>query len=234
MSDEIVNRTPIYDVAAQTGATFAQAAGWQVVDAFDGVEVALAQDAIGLADRSARARVLVEGANAMALIERAWGVSQFPINGGAAIERGAIFCLRPDRFLLSGPPGSRQAFVAESEDAVHDEDGLVAVTDVTHGRAELWLIGHLAPDLLSRLCGLDLHPQVFPNLTARETSVAKTAQLVIRRDVGGMPVYAIAGARSFGAYLWRTIVAAAHDIPLQLCGERNLRALENKEPYASS
>ena len=86
---------------------------------------------------------------------------------------------------------------------------MVTVTDVTHGRAQLRLSGARAAELLSRLCALDFHPDHFPDGAARQTSVAKTTQLVIRDDVDGGLSYSLIGARSLGGYLWRTILEAA-------------------------
>lgn len=232
----VAKRTPIHSLAQRMGATFVQVDGWSVVDAFGGEEETLAQGELllGLADRSARARVLVEGEQAATLVQRAWKIDPPDIHGGALLESGSVFRLRQDRFFLSGPPGLEPVLISVVEAARRPEDGVIVVSDATHGRAELWLLGRLAPDLLSRLCGLDFHPQAFPNLTVRESSVAKTAQLIVRRDVGSYPLYALIGARSFGAYLWQTIVEAAHDLPLRHCGERALQALRDREADAAS
>jgi sarcosine oxidase gamma subunit len=46
---------------------------------------------------------------------------------------------------------------------------------------------------------------------AWQTSVAKTTQLVIRDDLDdGQPSYWLIGARSLAAYLWATLLEAAH------------------------
>lgn len=230
-----MKRTPIQEIAEGEGATFAEVSGWRVVDTFPGEPEVPAQDTLqlGLADCSQRAKVLVEGAGATRVIERAWDVQPPAVNRGATLSRGAVCRLRGDRYMLSGPPGAEEAFMATLHSAVQQEDGLVTISDATQGRAELWLLGPAAPELLSRLCGLDLHPRSFPNLTARQTSVAKTTQLVIRHDRGVVPVYALIGARSLGAYLWQTIAEAAHDLPLQLCGRRFLQGLQDEEAHAA-
>lgn len=235
-SEKVMKRTPIHRLAERTGATFVRVGGWWIVDAFDGAEETLAEGdlALGLADRSARTRVLVEGAQAAAVVERAWEIGAPAIHGGVLLGSTAVYRLRQDRFFLSDFPGAGPALLASLAAARHADDGVIAVSDATHGRAEFWLLGHLAPDLLSRLCGLDFHPQAFPDLTARESSVAKTAQLIIRRDMGSVPAYALIGVRSLGAYLWQTIVASAHDLPLRLCGERTLQALGDRQADAAS
>jgi sarcosine oxidase subunit alpha len=227
VSEQAVKRTPIFELAQRQGASFAEVDGWLVVERFgDDRPVTPGESApLALVDCSARAKVLVEGASAASVIERAWQVSAPAINRGQRLPEGVVCCLRQDRYFLSGPPGAGRQFMATVEAAAQEDDGLLTVTGVTHGRAELWLLGNEARELLSRLCGLDLHPQIFPDLTARETSVAKTKQLLIRADLGGQPAYALVGARSLGAYLWQTVVAAGHDMDLQLRGEAWLRRL---------
>ena len=233
MSYELVKRTPVFDLARRAGASFTQVAGWSVPGAFPGepgaAEIGALQ--VGLADRSARAKVLVQGMAAAAVVERAWDLAPLAVNHGARLPHGAAFRLRHDRVFLSGPPATEQALTAPVQAAVQAQDGLLTLTGVTHGRAELWLLGRAAADLLSRLCGLDLHADHFPNLAAQQTSVAKTAQLVIRADVGRQPLYVLIGARSLGAYLWQTLVAAAHDMDLRLCGEALLQALEAQQEH---
>lgn len=227
MRDEILKRSAVYEVARQAGATFATVEGWLVAEEFDSERQALAAD-VALVDRSARAKVLVDGEAAAAVVERAWRAPALSVNDGVAFEGGVAYRLRRDRYFVSGPPGAEHKIVAAAEAAAREEDGLITVTDVTHGRAELWLVGRSAAELLSRLCGLDFHPDRFPNLTARQSSVAKTAQLVIRADPGVEPAFAVIGARSFGAYLWQTIVDGAHDLTLQIHGEQWLREMEEK------
>lgn len=226
-----MKRSAVYEVARQAGATYATVDGWLVAETFglEGQVSAGGVPEVALVDRSARAKVLVDGHAAAAVVERAWRVPALSVNGGAAFEGGVAYRLRQDRYFVSAPRGAEGQIVAAAETAVREQDGLITVTDVTHGRAELWLVGPAAAELLSRLCGLDFHPDRFPNLTARQSSVAKTAQLVIRADLGPQSAYALTGARSFGAYIWQTIVQGAHDLDLQIHGDRWLREMEEKQ-----
>ena len=53
---------------------------------------------------------------------------------------------------------------------------------------------------------------------AKQSSVAKTTQLIIRRDLGEQPAYALIGGRSLAAYLWQTIMEAGQDLDIQPVG----------------
>ena len=55
--------------------------------------------------------------------------------------------------------------------------------------------------------------------------MAKTAQLIIRRDRNELPAYAVIGARSFGTYLWQTILEAGADLGLEPMGQAALNQL---------
>ena len=64
----------------------------------------------------------------------------------------------------------------------------------------------------------------FPNGTAKQSSVAKTRQLIIRQDIGDLPAYVLIGARPLAAYLWETILQAGEDLGIQAIG---ITALES-------
>lgn len=222
-----MKRTPIYEIARQAGATFRVEAGWNVIESFSRQGGTLvAGQGVGLADRSARTRIRLQGVGVEALLRRWRNLPPLAINEGAPFGAGHCYRLRHDLYFLSLPPGAATETVAVAEGQIRTEDGLITITDVTHGQAELWLVGPLASRLLSRLCGLDFHPHTFPDLTAKESSVAKTQQLLIRRDLGPYRGYVLIGARSLGAYLWQTIEEAGHDLSFALLDERALVEME--------
>lgn len=225
--DRAVKQTPIYELARQAGASFGEAAGWRVVQSFgqDEVGLAAARRGVALADRSARGKVLVEGEAAMDVVREVWGVDEVAVGRGAAIDGGWAYRLRGDRVFLSLDVGGEEGAVRAADASARAVEELVVVTDVTHGRGELWLVGPAAQTLLSRLCGLDFHPEVFTNHTARESSVAKTKQLIIRRDVGRAPAFALIGGRSLAAYLWETALEAGRDLEIVPVGRATLSRL---------
>ena len=82
--------------------------------------------------------------------------------------------------------------------------------------------------LLSKMCGLDFHPAEFPNGTAKQSSFAKTTQLIIRSDLNDVPAYYIIGARSLGDYLWKVIIEAGREWDLIPIGLDALNILYQK------
>lgn len=200
-----IKQTPIIE-GAPGDAPPLEAAGWLVA-----APVSLPGRLV-LADESHRGKVLVHGRAG----ERA--VAALGIEAPAAVGRSAragdvvVYRLRADQLFVNTAPGSEGELLIRLARAGGDGGDMVTVTDVTHGRAQLRLSGRRAAELLSRLCALDFHPDHFPHGAARQTSVAKTTQLVIRDDVDGALSYWLVGARSLGAYLWATIQAAARGL----------------------
>ena len=196
-------QTPIAEIAPGGGLPV-EAAGWLIA-----APVPL-PGKLMLADDSHRGKVLIHGRagdRAMAAlgIEAPTAVGQSARAGDVAVYR-----LRADQLFINTAPGGEEGLLAALVGANSGDGGdMVTVTDVTHGRAQLRLSGRRAAELLSHLCALDFHPDHFPNGAARQTSVAKTTQLVIRDDVDGVLSYWLVGARSLGAYLWATIQEAA-------------------------
>jgi heterotetrameric sarcosine oxidase gamma subunit len=117
-----------------------------------------------------------------------------------------VACLRPDWFLLLVQPADA-AHLARSLQA--DSNTRLTLTDITHGRGLLRLSGDRSGTMLPKLCGLDFHPDAFPNSHAAPTSLAKVRALIVRHDLGGnTPAYYLVVDRSHAAYVWEAVVDA--------------------------
>jgi 4-methylaminobutanoate oxidase (formaldehyde-forming) len=197
--------------ARSHGARLGEAAGWRIVEDYGSVEaeVAAARDGVAQADMSAHGKVQIEGEAAASVIRAGLGGAPEGVGAGWRGEASEAYCIRPDLFLVLTPPGGEGAVVARLEAARAGHSGLVTVTDLTHGLAALSVIGPHSRDVLGRLCALNLADDVFPNRSARATSVAKTRQVIARRDVGGVLAYTLVGARSLAGYLWEALIETA-------------------------
>ncbi|MGH7498903.1 MAG: hypothetical protein ACREL3_08635, partial [Gemmatimonadales bacterium] len=139
-----------------------------------------------------------------------------PIGRGAAagLPDGEcwVYRLRADRYFIETAPAAEGALCRRLEEQAVRSHRFVTPTDVTHGWAEICVVGQKSRELLSKLCGLNLEAAAdYPDGTAVETSVAKIYQLVIRRDLGPVPAYFLVGARSLGAYLWDALMQAGRE-----------------------
>lgn len=221
-----IKLTPLHAAAQQCEARFVEYRGWRVAEAYAGAEVAAAREGVVLADETPNGKLMVEGLEAEAVIQAVFGLSGLAVGGGGAVETDRVYRLRNDLFLIHTPPGGEGATLKRVTARVQEASLFVTVTDVTHGRSEIRVVGPESPALMRKVCGLDFYSGAFPDGAARQTSVAKTAQLVIRRDIGPLRAFSIIGARSLGAYLWDTLLESGQALGAVPVGRAALQALE--------
>jgi heterotetrameric sarcosine oxidase gamma subunit len=210
--------SPIYEIAKQLNAEFVEQDGWQVAQSFG---KAASMESVALCDQSHNGKIRIEGQTAGVMLD----ADELAIGAGKAVDDGWIYRLRQDLFFVTTGAGVVADVAVPLTQQAPNHPDLITVTDVTHGNAELWLIGPNSAELLSRLCGLDFHDSQFSNGTAKQSSVAKTSQLIIRCDLKDVPAYALIGSRSLAAYLWQTIMEAGQDLGIQPIGLAALRPL---------
>ena len=221
--------SPLHSRLQSLDAEFAGRDGWQVAERFPDAGQDVASRGVAIADESANGKLQVQGEEAEGLVRAAFAAPDLAVGKSASIEApgpGRVCRLRRDLFFIGTAPGE----VAAALDRLRRElqaagQPEAAVTDLTHGRCELRLVGPAAPELLSKLCGLDFDLGRFLDGDARQSSVARTRQLIVRGDAGGLPSYSLIGGRSLGAYLWDTLMQAGEEFAVAPLGLRDLRAL---------
>jgi heterotetrameric sarcosine oxidase gamma subunit len=122
----------------------------------------------------------------------------------------------PGEWLLLSTPGTG-ATVTERVEQIQDE-GLVSVFDATHGRALMRITGARAPDLLAKVCAIDLADEVTPNGAAFRSSVAKLVTDVVRDDHDGERSYLLHCERSSGQYLFDALIDAGDEYDIEVDG----------------
>ena len=218
-----IKLTSLYSIAQRLGATFTEQREWCIPEVYTTLEaeVAAARERIALADEMPNGKLLVEGDQAESVLMDAFDLGSLKINEG----RDGIYRLRNDLFFISTPPGREVSAQKKLTTASAASEQFVTVTDVTHGRVEIRVIGPDSQALLSKVCGLDFHPSAFPNETAKQSSLAKTTQLIIRRDIGELPTFSIIGTQSLGPYVWDTMMEAGKEFGVVPIGRAALAAL---------
>ena len=137
----------------------------------------------------------------------------------------------PGEWLLLAPPGQAQALEPERIAAQAPGESVTWV-DLTHGRALIRLSGSPGPDLLAKLCGIDLGDDITPDGAAFRTSVASLATDVIRDDLPGgadgsarTRSYLLHCERSSGQYLFDAMLRAGAEFGIEIDGFRMPDAL---------
>ena len=222
-----IRLTSLYSIAQRLGATFTEQREWCIPEVYTTLEaeVAAARERIALADEMPNGKLLVEGDQAESVLMDAFDLGSLKINEG----RDGIYRLRNDLFFISTPSGREVSAQKKLTTASATSEQFVTVTDVTHGRAEIRVIGPDSQALLSKVCGLDFHPSAFPNEAAKQSSLAKTTQLIIRRDIGELPAFSIIGTQSLGPYVWDTMMEAGKEFGLVPIGRTALDVLADRQ-----
>ena len=218
-----IKLTPLHAIAQRLETKFTEQSGWRIPEVYTTLEaeIAAASERIALADETPNGKLLVEGEGAESVLMDAFDLGSLKINEG----RDGIYRLRNDLFFISTPPSREVSTQKKLTTASAKSEPFVTVTDITHGRAEIRVIGPNSQALLSKLCGLDFHSSAFPNKTAKQSSLAKTTQLIIRRDIGELPTFSIIGTQSLGPYVWDTMMEAGKEFGLVPIGRAALVAL---------
>lgn len=197
-----MNRSPLHHHLESLGADFEENEGW-LVSTF---EARAPGHGVALIDASHRGRVRVEGPDAAKTVK----ANGLGVGEGASLKGGEVFCSRPDLFFILGATSVPKT----------KKKSWVDCREMTHGSAEIWVVGPQATRLLSRVCGLDFRD--FPNRHLKSSSVAKTTQHVFRRDFDGITAFALVGPASLAVYLWRTLTEAAHGLDLRILDSKVL------------
>ncbi len=224
-----IKLTPLYVTTQNHGAEFVEPGGWRLAKSYGPLEQELvtARERVGLADVSPHGKLFIEGASVLEAVRATFASAPENVGSGLKVEAGHLYRLRPDQFYLSTPVGGEAQANAQLEAVIAAHNLFVTVTNQTHGLADLRLIGPASRAVLSKVCGLNLADEVFPNLSVRQTSMAKIKQMIVRRDFGSLPTFTLIGAQSLAAYLWNVILGAGHEFGIAPIGVAALRELES-------
>ncbi len=225
-------RSAMHGLHVRHGARLAATDGWEMPAAYGGAEdeVRGARSGAGLWDLSPLAKWEILGAGAGQALETLLG-SPAPAVGRAATGRAGgveVLALRlaDDHALVLGPSGLAEN-AALLATAAHPCAHLV---NATSGLAGIRLAGPAARAILSALTALDLDSTVFPDLACAETGLARLHAILLRRDVGGLPVFEAYVSRNYGAFLWEALQDAGRSRGLVPCGFEAERLLDSSNP----
>ncbi len=215
--------------ATASGARFMETGEWRIPASFSSAkhEAEAARTMLALFDSSARGKLEILGADADGFLQDSLGSGPLEIGCGHAVSWGHLYRLRQDLYFGT-TRGSATEIVNELHAAAHRGQWFVTLTEVTHGRSELWLVGPQSRSMMAKVCALDLQPSAFPDGAAAFGSVAKTTQLILRKDVAGLLCFALIGPRSLGDYLWKVLLEAGEEWRVTPAGGHALEILESR------
>jgi len=82
------------------------------------------------------------------------------------------------------------------------------------------LTGDCSSEVFAKLCGVCLSPGIFVNHAVAQTSVARTAAVIVRHDIEEVLCYYLLGDTSTILYMWACVVDAMTEFTGQTLGLR--------------
>lgn len=255
-------RSAVHDRLAARGASFRDVSGWEGADWYapDGVapvverlswgrqswwpywaeEHRAAREGVVLMDMSFMAKLLVQGRDAGAVLER---VSANRVDGEPGTitytqwlnERGTIEAdltvtkLDDERFWVVASDTAHRH--AETWLRRHAEGHHAFVTDVTSGWAQLNVQGPRSRELLQSLTSVDLSTDAFPFRTAREIDLGYARVLCVRITYLGELGYELYVPTEQAGHVYDRLVAAGEAFDLRHAGLKALSSLRMEKGY---
>ncbi len=166
-----------------------------------------------LTDRSLWPRAGVKGARATEWLTSRGAIVP-AINAASRQADGSLLVrLAGNEFMsLAGsadalaPPGGLPDFIFDGD----NESGLCPVPRFA-GNAWFALSGPLLPEMLAKLCGVDLRPRRFANHMVAQTVVARTTAILVRDDDKSGACFHLVFDWTTAAYLWDALVDAMEE-----------------------
>jgi 4-methylaminobutanoate oxidase (formaldehyde-forming) len=260
-----VRRSPLHDLLLLQGAYISQRGSWEralwFADAGSSPtppdetygrpnyfeawarEHAAARDGAAIFDQSAFAKLLVQGRDAEAFLQRVCA-------GDMAVEIGRVVYTP----LLNEAGGIESDLtitrlestvylaITGSAQARHDADWLrrnirsdefVTVTDVTAAYATVAISGPRSRELLSRITSADLSNNAFPFGRAMQIEAGYGEALALRVSYAGELGWELHISSDLSVSIFEALLAARTDLPVRLAGSVALNSLRLEKAFRS-
>lgn len=213
-----LRRTPLRRAMEQQGApTWLPIAGTAVVGRLREAEEI---GTLGLADLTPLPRLGFKGRGTIpAMQARGVTVDNAPNRAFRQADGGLCLVLAATEVLLLGALGGDGEHLEQLEGTwcIADEERTYPVPR-RDSHAWFGLAGSGVPAMFAKICGVDLRPHRFPDLSIAQTSVARLNSIVVRADQAGLPVYHLLADSASAVYLLECLLDAAEEFDGRLVG----------------
>lgn len=257
-----VRRSILHDRLLARGACFGEVAGWERANwyapsgakaqyeysygrqnwfAFSAQEHAAVRNGVGLFDQSSFAKFLLQGADALAVLNRICA-NNVAVPVGRIVytqwlnERGGIEAdltitrEAPDRFLIVTAAATHTRDLAWLQRHIPEGARAIAV-DVSSGMAVLSLMGPRARDVLARLTDADLSNAAFPFGSSQVIDLAYARVRASRITYVGELGWELYIPTEFAPGVFDALMAEGEPLGLRLAGYHALNSLRMEKSY---
>lgn len=209
---QFIRRSPVYRKLEQLGAVFGEFAGGACALGFGvgATEEEAGTRELALIDLSPMPRAGYRGPQALPWLRAQKLVITLENNQGAIQREGslAVRLSDGDVLLLGNLRGNSELLDRLGKE--HSQEQPNGVYQVLRADSSPWFLvsGRLAPEMLAKLCGVDLSPEVFAQLEVAQTSVARAGAIIVRWDLGQTPAYHLLPGAALAEFLWDCLMDA--------------------------
>ncbi|BBK32372.1 4-methylaminobutanoate oxidase (formaldehyde-forming) [Stella humosa] len=255
-------RSPFHDRLVAAGACMGEMSGWERPNWFGApastpayayswqrqnwfantaAECLAVRDRVALFDQASFAKFLVEGADALALLDRV-SANRIDVAAGRVVytqwlnARGGIEAdltitrLAETRFLVVTSGSAQTRDRAWLQGQVPD-GARVTITDITSGLPMLGLMGPRSRELMGRLTGQDMGNDAFPFATSREVEIGYATVRASRITYVGELGWELYVPAEFAVHVFDRIVAAGAEFGLGHAGYHAMNACRMEKAY---
>ncbi len=242
-----MRRTPMHDWHQMSGAIFFHAGDWYRPEYYKNSkapredcilkEAQQVRASLGLIDVGTLGKILVNGPDAAAFLERIYtgkfdklavGKYRYGIaldESGIVIEDGVIARLAADRFYVTATSSGVAAFYREALRWAQIWKMNVLMSNATGNLTAMNLAGPNSRAVLSKLTNIDLAGNAFPYLGVREGVVAGVRAIVMRVGFVGELGYEVHVPAAYGQHVWQTLYDAGKEFEVKPFGVEAQRLL---------
>lgn len=205
-----LRRSMLYRTLERAGARFEALADGAVAVSFGaGDEVTIGRR-MGIADLSPLARTGFKAKDTPQWLSGLGVEIPDAPNGARRQDDGALVArLSADEHFVLSDLAGRSDLVSRLDAAwVIDTERRCYHMPRAHSHCWLALTGRHTPEMLAKVCGVDMRRHKFPDHHVAQTSVARLNAIVIRNDLGETAAYYLLADSASADYLWPCLLDA--------------------------
>jgi sarcosine oxidase, subunit alpha len=223
---EPVKVSPMHAWHLARGATMMNAGVWKRPEHYGdpAAEVEATRTGLGLIDVSTLGKILLKGPDVAGLLEMLYtnkwqklavGRTRYGVmcnDEGVVADDGVVARLTDDAYYMTATTGGAAGVYENIEWNLQSGwDFDVVVNNVTDTLAAMNLTGPQARAVLQPLTEIDLDPEAFPYLGARQGLVAGVPAIVLRIGFTGELGYEMHVPAGYALYLWDTLIKTGQE-----------------------
>lgn len=220
-----LRRSPLRRQLEAAGATWRDIADAAIAET---VGTPASAGAVAIADLSPLPRLGFKGKGTIEAAQRRGIVLEAtPNRAFRQPDGGLCLVLAPGEIILLSNLAGDGARLAQLEASwrIEDEERTYPMPR-RDSHAWLAVAGQAAPEMLAKLCAVDLRSAKFADFSIAQTSIAKMSAIVVRADIGPNPLFHLLADSAAALYFCECLMDAAEEFSGRLVGLKTLQDLE--------